>query len=149
MTSAAANTTQKQRGRPFAKGQSGNPRGKRPGTRHRLTQLAERLMEGEAEAVVRKVVEAAKGGDVAAARLILDRVLPARKGSPVRFALPSVSTAAEVVGAIGAVLAAVSDGVLTPDEGTQIAGLLETKRKAIESVDLEARLTALERKIAQ
>ncbi len=37
----AENTAPKQRGRPFQKGQSGNPAGKPPGTRHRVTQLVE------------------------------------------------------------------------------------------------------------
>ena len=57
----AANAAGKQRrrgiGRPFRPGQSGNPAGKRPGTRHRVTLLAEQLLDGEAEAIVRKAVE--------------------------------------------------------------------------------------------
>jgi hypothetical protein len=32
-------------GRPFKPGQSGNPAGKRPGTRHRATMLAERNIQ--------------------------------------------------------------------------------------------------------
>ena len=70
----AANAAPKQRrrgrGRPFPTGQSGNPKGKIPGTRHHITLLAERLMGDDIEAVVAKVVRAAKGGDIAAARLI-------------------------------------------------------------------------------
>ena len=33
---------------------------------------------------------------------------------------------------------------LTPDEGAAVAAIFETKRRAIETVDLETRLTALE-----
>ena len=35
-------------------------------------------------------------------------------------------------------------GELTTDEGSAVAGLIEPKRKAIETVELEARLIALE-----
>jgi hypothetical protein len=60
-----------------------------------------------------------------------------------------VSTAADVVAALGAILAAVSRGELTPDEGGMITGLLETKRKAIETVELEGRIAALEQRAAR
>jgi hypothetical protein len=56
----------KQRGRPFVKGQSGNPRGKPKGVRNRATLAAEALLDGEAEALTRKAVEMALGGDVMA-----------------------------------------------------------------------------------
>ena len=83
---------------------------------------------------------------MSAARLVLDRVLPPRKGGTVRFDLPAVSTPADVLAALGAVLAAVGRGELTPDEGCIIASLLETKRKALETVELEGRVAALERR---
>ena len=40
---------------------------------------------------------------------------------------------------------AVGSGDITPDEGQAVASILEAKRKAIETVDLEARLSALEK----
>jgi hypothetical protein len=46
--------------------------------------------------------------------------------------------------AVGAVADAVGAGDITPDEGQAVASILEAKRKAIETVDLEARLSALE-----
>jgi hypothetical protein len=44
----------KQRGRPFPKGHSGNPRGRPPGARNAATVLAEQLLDGEAEGLIRK-----------------------------------------------------------------------------------------------
>jgi len=38
----------KQRGPPFPKGHSGNPRGRPPGARNAATVLAEQLLDGEA-----------------------------------------------------------------------------------------------------
>jgi len=65
----------------FQKGQSGNPNGKPKGTRHRVTMAAETLMEGEAEAITRKAIELAKGGDGPALRLCMDRIYPPAEGS--------------------------------------------------------------------
>jgi hypothetical protein len=45
------------RGRPFVKGRSGNPAGRRPGSRNRATLAAAALLAGEAEALTRKAVE--------------------------------------------------------------------------------------------
>ena len=56
---SAANTARNQRGRPFTKGQSGNPAGKPKGARHRATLAAEALLDGEAEALTRKAIELA------------------------------------------------------------------------------------------
>ncbi|MBF0561464.1 MAG: hypothetical protein HQL37_05460 [Alphaproteobacteria bacterium] len=142
---APENAGGKQAGQ-FQKGQSGNPRGKAKGTRHRATVLAEKLMATDTEAVTRAVIDAATGGDMVTARLVLERVCPVRKGRPVSIGLPSLQTAGDVLTALGAVVAAVSEGELTPDEGATIAGLLEMKRRAIETVELDARIAALEQR---
>ena len=75
---SAANTARNQRGRPFTKGQSGNPAGKPKGARHRATLAAEALLDGEAEALTRKVIELALEGNIFALKICLDRILPAR-----------------------------------------------------------------------
>ena len=128
-----------ERGR-FRPGNGGRPKG----ARHRLTVLAERMMEDEAGEVVTVVIAAAKAGDMIAARLILERIAPPRKGRPVAFDLPRIDTAADVLAALGAVLGAVAAGTLTPDEGVTIAGLLDAQRRAIETADIEHRLSELE-----
>jgi hypothetical protein len=60
------------------------------------------------------------------------------------FDLPKVEAAADVLSALGAVVDAVAAGDLTPDEGATVAGLLEAKRKAIETVEIKRRIAALE-----
>jgi hypothetical protein len=129
----------------WSKGTSGNLEGMRVGTKHRRTELDE-LLTSAAPDVVAKVVEAAKGGDMPAARLVMDRVLPLRKGAPVQFALPKVASPADVTVALGAVLTAVSQGELSPEEASLIAGLVEAQRRAHELVELEGRVSALEQK---
>ena len=73
----------------FQPGRSGNPAGKVRGTKHRVTILAERLMEDDAPDVVRTVIAAAKGGDMSACKLVLDRIAPIRRGAPIKLHCPS------------------------------------------------------------
>ena len=129
----------------FKPGQSGNPAGKKKGTRNKTTLAVEALIEGEAETLGRKTIELALAGDTTALRMCLDRVCPLRKGAPVTIDLPAhLTTAQDVAEAISLVVQAVANGEISPDEGGVVSGILETRRKAIETVDLENRLTALE-----
>ena len=114
--SDAANTAGKQRGKPFLPGQSGNPAGRRMGSRHNATLAMEALFEGEAEAIGRKAIEMAKEGDPTALRLCLERIIAPRKDRPVAFAMPKLETAADAVKATGAIAQAVAEGRTTPSE---------------------------------
>ena len=102
-SNAAVNTAGKQRGRPFEPGKSGNPNG----ARNRTTALAEGLLDGEAEAITRKLIDKALEGDNAALRLCLERLLPPKRGRTVSFELPDkIETAAEALHASSLVLQA-------------------------------------------
>jgi Family of unknown function (DUF5681) len=131
----------------FVPGVSGNPAGKPPGARARATRLAEKLMSGDAEAVVRAVVNAAKGGDMTAAKIILDRIAPPCRGRPVRLDLPPIVGAADLVRALAAVADAMARGVLSAEEAQAAAAVLEHHRKAVETLDLERRIAAIETKV--
>ena len=62
------------RGRPFEKGRSGNPAGRRIGSCNKTTAAAAALLAGESEALTRKAVEFALVGDPTAMRLCIERV---------------------------------------------------------------------------
>ncbi len=128
----------------WPKGRSGNPAGKPRGARNHATRMAERLLEGELQAVVRSVIDSAIGGDMVAAKLVLERLLPARRDRPVVLPLPPISTAGDVMLAMGAVTAAIGAGAITPTEGAAVAGVLEAQRRVIETAEIESRLAALE-----
>jgi hypothetical protein len=140
----AAPTAQKQRGKPFARGVSGNPAGRRRGSRNAALVALDRLGEEAAADVVRVVIAAARAGDLTAARTLLDRVWPARKGRAVALPLPPVATPAGVVAALAVVVATMAEGALTPDEASAVAAVIEGQRRAIETEELAARIAALE-----
>ena len=142
----AENTGRKQRGNPFRKGQSGNPAGKPKGARHKTTLLAEKLMQDDGPDVVRKVIEAAKGGDMTAARMVLDRIAPLRKGRPVQFDLPPIAKPADLAPALASIVSAMASGKLTPDEATAVASVIEVERRTLETVEIERRIAALEQR---
>jgi hypothetical protein len=143
-TGAAAKTAGEQRGRPFKRGQSGNLHGRPVGSRHKTTLAVDALLDGEAETITRKAIELAKGGDTVALRLCMDRLAPVRKDRPVAFALPPITTMADVVKASTALLQAVASGELTPSEAAELGKLVEAHVKAIELTDIQSRLEALE-----
>ncbi len=103
-------------------------------------------MANDGKDVVRAVVKAAKNGDMAAARLVLDRIIPVRKGRAIKLNLPEVNSPRDVMKALSAAIRAMADGELTPEEANIIATVIETHRKAVETVELESRLTDLEQR---
>jgi hypothetical protein len=129
----------------FKSGESGNPTGRPKGAVSKRLQLS-RLLEPHAEELISKVVELAKGGDINALRLCIERLLPKPKDETIEFELPEGDLKhPETLLDLGAVvIAAVSEGELTPEQGNKITALIETQRKTIETCDLESRLKEIE-----
>ena len=131
------------RGRPFEKGQSGNPGGRRRGSRNKTTLAAAALLAGEAEALTRKAVEMALAGDPTAMRLCMERVLPPCRERTIKFSLPPIEgaltgesngpSAHDVSRAMDAVTSALARGEITPGEAETIAGVVDTFVRAIEA----------------
>ncbi len=140
----ADKTAPRQRSRPFKPGQSGNPKGMPSGSRHKATLILDQIGADAGASVLRAVVRAAEQGDMAAARIVLDRAWPVRRGRPVRLELPELQTAADLAAALAAVAGAVGRGEVSPEEGSAVAIVLEAQRKAIETQELERRIAALE-----
>lgn len=128
-------------------GQSGNPKGKPKGTRNRATLLAIMTMEDDLVAIVKSVIEAAKKGDMTAAKLVIDKLVPAVKERSVTLKLPHAVDVASCLQAQAAVVDAVSTGEILPGEGQALSGLIENQRRALETLELEKRLKAIEEKL--
>lgn len=127
----------------FAPGASGNPEGKKPGTKHRRTLLAEQFDEG-IEQIVAVVKARALEGDLQAAGLVLARAVPPKRAVSERtpFALDMTASPSEQA---AQVIQAIADGDLPVDVGHTVLACL-TARVALQQAEtLEDRLAALER----
>ena len=126
-------------------GESGNPRGKPKGAINKTTRLALALFEGDIQNIAGVVIQQAKSGDLTAARLVLDKLVPNARERAVELpGLPSTENPAGVAEAQAAILQAVAAGDLTPGEAATLSGIVENRRKSIETRELELRIQALE-----
>ena len=104
------------------------------------------MAETDAADVLGTVISRAKKGDITAAAMIMARMWPPRKGRPVTFDLPPLTTAADLASALGSIAQAIEAGILSPEEGQAVGAVLEMQRKALELTELETRIAVLERK---
>jgi hypothetical protein len=129
------------RGRPFIEG---NP-GRKPGSKNRTTLVASALLEGEAKELLGKAVELAKAGDVVMLKFLLGRILPRER--LIKLDLPQMNFADDAVEAFGYIMRAVSEGRISPSEGTALAGLINSYTNAIDLADVVKRIDLLEIKM--
>lgn len=136
----AANPSGGQRG--WLPGESGNPRGRPVGSRNRKTMIVEEF-EKEGSAVARVVVAAAKGGDMQAANIVLQRLSPPlrARAEKVQFELTPdapLTTQAQQI------LVAVSEGSIDPETGQLLINCITAFAGLKQVDDLEQRLATLE-----
>jgi hypothetical protein len=130
---------------PWRKGQSGNPRGTKAGSKHKATLFVESLLSGEADALVRKLIETAKAGDPACLKICIDRLLPALKSRPISFKLPKLRTIADAQNALSAIIAGTASGAILADEAATLASVISSFVKTVEVAEFEERLATLEK----
>ena len=132
----------------MAKFEKGNrySRGRPLGSRNKSTIWLDELGGEGTEKAIRAVTRKAADGDLRAASILLARTWARRRGRPVQIELPPIEKSADLAKAQGALVAAVSRGEITPDEGADISTLLEHQRRAVETAEHEARISELERR---
>jgi hypothetical protein len=126
------------RGRPFAKGNGGRPKG----SRNRTTVVAQALLAGEETEILRKAIEVAKAGDVQMLKFFLDRLLPRER--LIKIDIPRLDFANDAVEAMMVISEMVANGQITPSEAASIASLIAGYARTIEITDLSNRVDALE-----
>jgi len=134
----------------FRKGQQPGP-GRPPGCRNKSSVILDAIGREGIENTIRMVKRKAdEQGSLRAASILLARTWPRGRGRAVALDLPVVETAAGVLRAQAAVVAAMATGEITPQEARAMADVLECQRRAIETYDHEQRIVALEteRKVA-
>jgi hypothetical protein len=107
----------------FERGKSGNPSGRKLGTS--AAQKLTKAIEKDLPEIISALVDAAKSGDVGAAKLLLDRVAPPLKptAAPVNLDLSSVAPLPEQATAI---VQAMARGAIPPDLAAAMVGSLAT-----------------------
>jgi hypothetical protein len=125
----------------FQPGVSGNPKGK-PKDKTPATLLRKAIVE-DMPAIILKLVEQAKNGDTAAAKILLDRCCPTLKPQALAINLPVNGSLAEQGGEI---IRATLSGNIPPDIGAQLITALAAQSKIIEIEELTQRIIALEAK---
>ncbi|MHB8949364.1 MAG: DUF5681 domain-containing protein [Rhodoferax sp.] len=129
----------KQKG--WQRGQSGNPKGKTPGSG--ALQKLRASIAADVPDILAGLVVAAKAGDVQAARLILERVLPPIKAieQAVELQFPDGGT---LTAQGRAVLSAVAAGELAPGQGAVLLAAIGSLARVTAIDEIETRLSKLE-----
>ena len=122
-------------------GQSGNPKG-RPRGSGAVQKLREQISSSVPD-IIKKVSEAAIAGDIQAARLILERVIPPVKAIDQAqvLNLPLSGTLTEQG---RGVMAAIAAGEISPGQGAQLIAAIGSLARVAEMDEMAKRLTKLE-----
>ena len=123
----------------FQVGVSGNAKGRKKGTT--AAHLLRKSIADDMPEIILKLVEQAKNGDTAAAKILLDRCCPALKPQALAINLPVNGSLAEQGGEI---IRATLSGSIPPDIGSQLITVLANQSKIIEIDLLTKRIEILE-----
>lgn len=119
----------------FARGNAGGPGRPRSPVTSGVTAL-DRLGADAGPDLIRIAIDEARGGNMKALEMVLERIWPKRRGRAVQFELPSIETFTDVVAVHTAVTQGVLAGELTAQEGTALSDLIERQRCLIENVQM-------------
>jgi hypothetical protein len=109
-------------GRPWVKGQSGNPRG-RPSYSHKAAWVAQRLFDRKTIQLVDKVIGWGQGSDKSMLRLYTQKMVPPRQEVPVWLNLPPIENRADLRAAMKAVATGVAQGDIPSAQGLRLVRL--------------------------
>lgn len=102
------------------------------------------MLRDDAPELIAKLKELALGGDLAAIRLWLERVLPSLKPKDSPAAVPALESGGTLLEQSQAVMAAVAAGELAPSDGATMMQGLAAQARVKETEELERRIEALQ-----
>ena len=126
----------------FAVGVSGNPKGRKKG--NTAAHLLRKSIADDMPEIILKLVEQAKNGDTAAAKILLDRCCPVLKPQAMAIHLPVNGSLAQQGGEI---IRATMTGQIPPDIGSQLITAVANQGKLIELQELIQRLDRIEKQL--
>ena len=127
----------------FSKGKSGNPGGRPLNSKNKLSRVAFEKLGAHAEEIVMAVIEKAIAGDTAALRLCLERIVPPIRSETVSITLPKFESPRDVLKGFDVLFDSLAKGEITLDELQRISGVLENRRKAIETIVMAEEIEVL------
>jgi hypothetical protein len=139
---SASNAQRTPRGT-FALGNAGGP-GRPKGSRNKVTELVEALLDGEAEGLTRRLITLAKRGNASALSIVFNRLCPSRRDRTISIDLSTINDTADLLTAHALIIAAAARGELSPSEAASMTSMLGQHRQASEAARFEERLRALE-----
>lgn len=126
----------------WIKGQSGNPKGRKPGVSDWRKKYRQSL-EAAAPEIIQSIISAAIRGDSTAQRICMERLVPPLKATDSPLTIP-------LSGGLGdqgrAVLQSIAEGEITPGEAESIFRSLTAQARITELSELEKRIETLESK---
>ena len=126
----------------FKPGISGNPNGrpkdKTPGGKLR------KAIEAKADDILQSVINAAVNGDMAACKMLLDRITPTLKPQSQAIILPVKETLPEQGNEI---IKATMGGEIPPDLGSQLITALSNQGKLVDFQEMVERLARIEKQL--
>jgi Family of unknown function (DUF5681) len=132
----------------FKRGQSGNPHGRPRGSRNHSYLNLHQIILDDAEAIIGKIVQAALDGDMAAGKMLLDRILPKRNCRPLLgLTLPAIASVADACSAMAAITNAALEGVISTSEAADLSQVVENFRRIRETTELEMDVRLLKERL--
>jgi hypothetical protein len=128
----------------WKRGESGNPRGRKVGSKDRRSALRD-VLGAELPAIVARLVDAAKVGDVQAASLLLSRCLPSLRPSRELVEVPGLKADRTPTEVATALISAATRGELPSDAAAELVAALGSVARLREVDELAARIAALEK----
>ena len=116
----------------FQPGQSGNPAGRPAGSLNKKTLALDAELQEQAAEAAKSLIERAKGGDLAAMRMGLDRFAPTGRNRPVAIELPVIKTPEDAELALTVVTDELAAGELSISEATALVTLIERMLRVAE-----------------
>lgn len=126
----------------FQKGQSGNPKGRPPGSSPAADYR--KLLDPHVPALIQRAVDLALSGDTTALRICLERVFPALKAIDAPIEIDGLSAAEGLTAQGNAIIAALAEGHISTSDAAHAMQSISQLARVTEIDELEQRVARLE-----
>jgi hypothetical protein len=130
------------RGRPFEPGNKFG-RGRPKGCPNKKTRLAQQTFEDNSAAIMALAINRSRE-DPQMLRMLASHIVPRQKDSPVKLGALPINTLEDLDRASAATLKKAASGKISLSEALDLSTMIETRRRVLETQNLERRLRALE-----